>query len=246
MAIDLQVFANLGEPVKIVAQLENGITCEIKSETALAVAREHPLTMETLIKQLGRLGGTPFELRDLQAEIIGSPMAPFSVMGKLRHELVAALDHACQQIPVRAIAAENVLSKLRAEIHNVTGKRHTPGATGQLSVLCRSLDQLRCLLNLNVREIYADFQDIREYREAVALAQAASSKIWLATPRIQKPAEMGIFHALAKQQPHGILVRNFGGVQFYSQRSVPMIGDFSLNVTNELTADYFMRRGSRV
>ena len=120
-------------------------------------------------------------------------------------------------------------------------------AANALRVLCRTLPQLRSALACDVREVYADFQDIRRYREAVAVAHAANAAIWLATPRIQKPDEMGIFHALAKYQANGILIRNFGGLQFYAHRSVPMIGDFSLNVTNELTADYFMQRGlSRV
>ena len=41
-----------------------------------------------------------------------------------------------------------------------------------------------------------DFQDIREYREATRLAHLAGAQIYLATPRIQKPSEMGIFRAL--------------------------------------------------
>ncbi len=73
----------------------------------------HPLTAETLEKQLGRLGGTPFELRT-QAEITGRPMLPFSVLGKLRHELVRRLEAAVVWNPPRRIASDDVLQNLRA------------------------------------------------------------------------------------------------------------------------------------
>jgi putative protease len=32
-------------------------------------------------------------------------------------------------------------------------------------------------------------------------------------------------------------------LKFFAARGVPVVGDFSLNVTNELTADYFLQRG---
>ena len=41
---------------------------------------KHPLTVETLTEQFGRLGGTPFELRRLEAKLDGRPMCPLSVL----------------------------------------------------------------------------------------------------------------------------------------------------------------------
>jgi putative protease len=105
-------------------------------------------------------------------------------------------------------------------------------------VLCRSLPQLREVLDHGVRSIYADFQDIREYREAVEASHAAGARIFLATPRIQKQGEAGIFLALAKHGADGILVRNLGGLAFFAERSVPMVADFSLNCANDLTARF--------
>ena len=43
---------------------------------------------DVLNEQLGRLGGTVYELRNLAARIDGQPMVPLSVLGKLRHEMV--------------------------------------------------------------------------------------------------------------------------------------------------------------
>ena len=95
--------------------------------------------------------------------------------------------------------------------------------------------------------LYADFQDIREYREAVAIAHEAGLPIYLATPRIQKPDEVGYFHALLKQGADGILARNLAGMRFYADEGVPFMADYSLNATNELTAQFLIeQRAERV
>ena len=56
-----------------------------------------------------------------------------------------------------------------------------------MGVLCRSLDQLEAVIDCGIRDVFADFQDVREYRVAVGLAHARGATIYLATPRIQKP-----------------------------------------------------------
>jgi len=64
----------------------------------------------------------------------------------------------------------------------------------------------------------------------------------VATPRIQKPGEMGLFRAMLKHQPDGVLVRNLSGLAFFRDQGVPVVGDYSLNVTNELTASFLMEQ----
>src|SRR6185503_9724260 len=108
---------------------------------------------------------------------------------------------------------------------------------------CRSLRQLREVAAAGVTSAYADFQDIREYRQAVAIAREHAATIFLATPRVQKPDEVGIFHALAKHGADGILVRNLGGLLFFRERQIRVIADFSLNVANELTAQLIHEQG---
>jgi len=118
-----------------------------------------------------------------------------------------------------------------------------PATLPRLRVLVRSLDQLRAVLELGERQCYAEFADIRQYRDAVAACHDVGATIHLATPRIQKPGELGIFQLLAKQQPDGILVRNHAGLRFFREHGFEVVGDFSLNVTNELSARFFVDAG---
>jgi putative protease len=169
-------------------------------------------------------------------------MVPHSVLGKLRHAMVARLEEAVVALPPRRITRGGPAAwpaSLQVQAEHGTQK----AGPATLHVLVRSLPQLRAVLELGERSLQADFADIREYREAVEVAQAHGATIHLATPRIQKPDELGIFRVLVKAGPDGVLVRNFGGLRFFHDQGLPIVGDFSLNVTNELTAAFFIEQG---
>jgi U32 family peptidase len=247
--LDLVVHAAVGEALTVEATTPTGLACSIVAEQACAEATKHPLTEQTLRDHLGRLGGTPFLLRNLTAHIVGRPMLPFSLLGALRHDLIARLDRISASPPPRRIAIEPILADLRTT--QVPSAREGANSSldprtsdPQLTILARSLSQLRETLAAGVRHVYADFQDIREYRHAVEFAHGHSAAIFLATPRIQKEGELGIFHALARHGGDGILVRNLAALRFFGERGMPMVADFSLNAANELTAAYLIEQGA--
>jgi putative protease len=111
-------------------------------------------------------------------------------------------------------------------------------------VLCRSLAQLEAVLACGVQSVMVDFQDIRQYAAAVEAAHRSGASILLATPRIQKPGELGIFRVLKRHGADGILVRNLAGLAYYVEQGLPVVADFSLNATNELTAQWLIDRGA--
>ncbi|HEY1785217.1 MAG TPA: DUF3656 domain-containing protein [Pirellulales bacterium] len=248
MAVQIAVEAAVGQPLRLTARAGHA-TCQLESTDVLAEAQKHPLSVEVLSEQLGRLGGTNYELGELTAEIVGRPMAPLSVLGKLRHALVHRLDEEAGRLPVRRLATGSALDMLRSQLRSqtssaATGETIVAADSAQLHVLGRSLAQLEAALAAGVRSTMVDFQDIRQYAEAVELSHAAGATIWLATPRIQKPDEAGIFRILMRHQPDGILARNLAAIDFCSQAGVKCIADFSLNVTNELTAEWLRGLGA--
>ena len=242
--IDLHVRVRPGEPARVSARTAAGVEVSIASDAAAQEATRHPLDEEVLRSQLSRLGGTPFELRRLTSEIEGRPMLPFSVLGQLRHELVRRLE-AAVVAGGRGSASHAPAVVAGRATRGHDGDAGESAAPPTLEVLVRSLGQARAVLELGERRLHAEFADIRLYRDAVALCRAAGGSITLATPRIQKPDELGIFRLLAKQEPDGVLVRNWAGLVFFREAGLPVIGDFSLNVTNEATARFFMDAGCR-
>ena len=104
-------------------------------------------------------------------------MVPLSVLGKLRHEMVEALDAALARPAVRTIAEPGELARLKAAIPRTRqsdaahGSSDNSSAEPTLHVLCRSLEQVSMALELGLTSLMADFQDIRHYAAAVEQAQ---------------------------------------------------------------------------
>ena len=244
----VHVDARVGQPLQVRAQGPGLAAVTCCSSDPLAAATKHPLTVDTLRKQLGRLGGSGFALEQLTASIGGEPMVPLSVLGQLRRDLVAQLNAArtAAQRPPCQLSAVPVVPQLRRDIQEHDRSRPAePPALPQLLVLCRSLVQVQTVLELDVPLIYGEFQDARACQEAVAITRGGPTRLYLVTPRIHKPGESGMFQTLARYEPDGMLVRNLAGLEFFTSRHVPCVTDYSLNAANELTAAYLQQQGAQ-
>ncbi|MEZ6075334.1 MAG: hypothetical protein R3C56_06590 [Pirellulaceae bacterium] len=111
-----------------------------------------------------------------------------------------------------------------------------------LRVLCRSLTQLEVVLEAGAKDVVVDFHDIRQYRQAVQLARQAGAHIALATLRIHKPGEDGLFLAArtAGRQLASAHLSQLDFVNNNSFLSLPIFG----NVTSPLTAEQLIQWGA--
>lgn len=239
--------AAVGEPIRVRARSASGHVAEAVGETLLAPATNRPADEALMRDQLARLGGTPYRLDGLDVEIEGGPMVPKSVLNQIRRDLVARLDAMAEAPPKRPTAAEPVvaslLAPLRIEADRQRAARHESEAP-RLAVLVRRTDQIEAAASAGATAIYADYQEIKGYKDAVAEARRLGLPIHVASPRIEKPAERNLFKALEKSGADGLLVRNAGGLAFCAERGVPFVADFSLNAANPLTVALFRERGA--
>ncbi|WP_227021229.1 U32 family peptidase [Oceaniferula marina] len=213
----------------------------VTSTEKLEVAQSRPFTDEFLIKQLGRLGGTDWKLGEVDNQLQGEVMMPVSAVNRLRRALVDAMDVATTQrkaarVQVGATASLDDLMPVR---------RTDESSRRELSVLCRSMEQIEAVLEAGGKNIYVDFEDIRRGKEAVSLVRSADdARVHLATPRIQKSGEAGFFKVVERAEPDGVLIRNLGGVSYFKDRNdLYKIGDFSLNCANPLTSRILKEEG---
>ena len=241
--LDIEVRAEAGEPLSLVGRTETGHVARVAAESPLAVADRQVATSDDLRAGLDRLGDTTYRLGDVVATIEGGPMVPRSLLNGLRRDLVAKLDALAASPSPRRIAAEPVVPTFRASI--ASHRARTPAAGPHLSALCRTTPQIEAAVSAGVRSIYAEYQDIKLYPEAVAAARsAAGTSLFLASPRIQKPGEANLFKYLARQGADGLLVRNAGGLYYCADRGIPFVADFSLNAANELSVEFLKARGA--
>ena len=127
----------------------------------------------------------------------------------------------------------------------IAAKRTKSGEV-KLSVLCRDPAQAEALLAESPELLYLDFEDLRRFAPTVeAVRQKSKVPVFLATPRIQKAGETGFFRLIENAKPNGVLIRNLGGLDHFRSLNLPMVGDFSLNVADPLSADLFISEGLR-
>jgi putative protease len=118
-----------------------------------------------------------------------------------------------------------------------------------LYALARNLEQLEAIFAWHgavpLGMAYAEFEDVRRYKEAVALAKSAGVPIGLATTRIIKPGEEGLLRQIADCEPDAILVRNLAGLTYFKETApkIPLIADYALNIANEITASIMAENG---
>ncbi len=254
--LDLRISGRAGMPLRIEGSCGESSPVFVESTMPLQAAEKRPLSDEILRAQLGRLGESEFELGKLERRIEGEVIVPVSELNRMRRELVEKMEKAPardenksdgKELPSPPL--ENVLEK---RLENLAHARDSAPVVEQprLTVLCRTLQQIEAALRMGVAEIYADFEDIRRYADAVALvrgrgyrADAPTAQILLATPRIQKAGEQGFFRLIANAEPDGVLIRNLGALDFFRSTPLRRIGDFSLNVANPLTAELLMKEG---
>jgi putative protease len=247
-ALDMRVSGQEGGPL-VLASIVNDVTYRVESTMLLEAARTRPLTRETLERQLGRLGETDWELSTLEIDLEGELIVPVSELNRMRRELVDQLPDVSTRLSVdveaSSTAPARALDDILGEISSKkAGDSATRNVSPELVVLCRTLEQLTETLAVGVETVYCDFEDPRRYREAVRLAREAGDvSIWLATPRIQKAGEQGLFMPIELAEPDGVLIRNLGGSHYFRERGLRRIADFSLNVANPISAGVLMDEG---
>ncbi len=241
--ISVEVYGEVGDKLIAIAHDELGHVVQVESTISLVEAHTKPLTKERLHEQFARLGNTPFCLASLTNHLKDAIMLPVSELNRMRREIVTQLE-VRRSLPKAWLFNQN--ASLADLLPSPTlSHSHTPS----LIVLVRSLKQLQAALEAGIEILYCEFEDTRKYREAVEMVRQAGQEdnsfsptpqIWLALPRITKPGENWILEQVRACKADGYLVRNYDHLQFFAQERC--IGDFSFNVANALTADYFKHR----
>ncbi len=246
--IEIEVHGEVGKPLTLIARDETGNVAKVESTMPLAKAEKVPLSEEKLREQLGRLGGTPFKLGALKNFLSGEVMVPVSELNRLRREIAIELER-LRALPQRWTLNEARSQKSEVRISDVPTKVQA-AVTPQLIVLVRNLTQLDAALKCGATTVYCEFEDPKKYREAVTTFHTAfgckseignrKSEIFVAPPRIFKMGEEWILNQVKSSNADGYLVRNYEHLKFLRTRV--RVGDFSLNVANRITADYFKNR----
>ncbi len=249
--LHFQVAGRAGQRLELTARDDAANSVRLESEIALMPASKRPLSGAVLTEQLGRLGGTPFRLGELESNLEGEVMLPLSELNRLRREAVTRLDELRGRR--RSWNLTHVMRSATqgpalpgAPIETAHAEPHSSSV--ELVVLVRTMPQLEAALSADIAVVYCDFEDPKKYKDAVAcfrrrqeeILPGQRAEIWVAPPRIFKPGEEWILRLVRSSNADGYLVRNYDHLSWFAD--CRRIGDYSLNIANALSAEHFIRR----
>jgi len=209
------------------------------SAANLEPAEKIALDGDLLVGIFSRLNETPYRLVGVECAACQDVFLARSELTRLKHALVEAL--VAQRVEKNKPSGVT-LQAVREDLAAQTPDEPTRLLHPRLAVLCRSFEQIEAALQCGVTILHIDLEDIRRYRDAVAMVENRA-EVFLATPRIQKAGEEGFFKLIEKAAPDGVLIRNLGAIEYFEKSPLRKIGDFSLNVSNPVTAAVFLRHG---
>jgi putative protease len=237
VGIQVRISGAIGEQPVFEATSARGARACVRGDTALERATSRPLTSEVVAEKLGRLGDTPFELAGVELQCAEGAMLPLSSLNRARRALVEALlQSEGRSVPTTDVTHRDLLAA------SLVPDR--PPAPPGLFVLCRTKEQALAAFDAGADGVYLDFLELTGTGAALrALRERGAACVGVAPPRIRKPGEEKIDDYLAKLAPDMILVRGLGALRDGADASVLRIGDFSLNVTNHLSAQAVLSHG---
>lgn len=238
--LSLFVEGRIGESLIVSATDPEGRVIRAFSKSFLSEAKERPLTPAQVAEELSSLGTTPYKVKDFEAQIQDRLFINHKELKELRREMVEKLNQ--------------IRTKREATVvpFKLTPMEKKSAHSG-LNILLRSKAQVEGLVQDFaliqgykglIKSVILDFEFGKDYAPSVELIKSLGLKAGIATTRILKPSEYYNLNTIIRCQPDLILVRNLGAIEYLkSKTQIPLIGDFSLNVTNSMTLEYLISKG---
>ncbi len=235
-----QVSGAMGQPLDLILRDDHGLEVRSVTEDLLQLAQRRPLDARTLEVELGKLGDTPFVLQSLKANLPNDGFMPLSSIGKARRAAVDAMLELRRQPPNRQIHT-GALDRQTVGVRLASPSLQAP----KLSVLVRKPEQLEAAIEARPDEIILDYLELYGLRPSVERVLEGGIRAVVAGPRILKPAEERISKFLTSLPVSGVLVRSLGLLHTLLELDdrPELIGDFSLNAANALTAQHLLELG---
>ena len=238
IGVTLAIRGQAGEPLAVIATA-GPHTARAETAQRLAPARGDGLGRDLLADKLGSFGGTPFTLGSIDTSALGAGLhLPVSALKELRRALVTALDAQVGGVD-RVVATGSMLPALRARTQVADAAESAP----LVVPLVRDDAQLDAVLDAGALEVELDWMELVGLARAVDRTRARGARVGIATLRVQKPGEEKVDAHLARLAPDALLVRSWGSLQVLRDTGATLHGDFSLNVTNAITAGWVLQRG---
>ena len=249
--IQLKLSGEFGEPLTLEIQDEDGNNVIAKAEKPLEKARTPQENFERIRNELAALSGTAYAADQISLEI---PAGAFILDKEIRQLKKQAILFLNDTRLLRASITPEKLFGIGSEISAAAGTdllllsrsayhSETPAEKTQITVLIRRPWQLEKLKGASIDRVILDLDWGVDYKKPMEIARSLGFQVGIATIRVLREGETKNLDKIVDLKPDFILVRNPGALIYLQKSGIPLEGDYSLNISNSLSAEWFLNEG---
>lgn len=256
--VDYKLELKINEPVKLtLTDGQNEIV--FQTESSLEPAKNKGVTKESITEELNALSGTIFKMNSVvfdwnESESVFISNKEIKTLRQKSTEWLTAKRNETRIDGWDTTVDQNYeLPKII--LKNNINQDATIQKKTKLVILVREKAQVSALIDAlvvkkineqDLDSVILDFEFGRDYADSIDQLKKNKIKVGLATTRILKPQEYQNLKNIKHLDPDFILVRNLGALQYFKAINIfekEIRGDFSLNITNHITAEYLLDKG---
>ena len=250
--ISMKIIAQAGEELSIeVSDKDKNKIIEKSSETVQSSINK-PLQKNDIIQAIGSLTDTPFSLENISVECASDIFLQSKIIRQTRKSALEKLaqlrKHPGAPIEIdKSLSHSTVNDWILNKFPSIKNK--TIHSKINFHLLARDpdhIDQIIAMGSETITSVYLDFTYGVSVEPWISKLKNHNFKVSIATPRIIKPGEERSIEKIISLAPDAILVRNNSGMNLVNTSAhppLPLIGDFSLNSTNHISANFYIEHG---
>ncbi|HNX92076.1 MAG TPA: U32 family peptidase [Syntrophomonas sp.] len=237
--VDAEVDLQLDQPLLFILRDENGNTAEARTKAMAQQARNQALDETVLRDKLGRMGNTPFILRNLTIKGSEGVMLPFSEINEVRRQAVEILTAQRLSAVSIPIPGQNDFKQRRRALFKSIDKRkcdHLP----LLNVTVSSLEQAEKALHNGADQVLLGLEGLvsgrrpvkNQIRDWLAQNPQTADRLIPVLPRIHVPGDGFNYRELIQTGFKKIMTCNWGDLRWGVKQDAEIMADYSLNIFN--------------
>ena len=229
-----------GKPMELKLWLKEGVSIAV-SGAEPAEAENRPATKDSLEKQIGKMGSTPFRLEKLDVILDDGLFADIKSLNDLRRS-------ACE------LLEEKITSKNKHGEPEFVAFPETSVSgikkNKRLNVKVRNMEQFNAACREGVNTIYFEMSDELgdNLEKIIEKAHSMEIEIFAAFPRIYRKKDEKIYAPLISRLSNsmldGFLVTSVGQFDSVKSTGKKTAVDYNMNVFNNEAVEYFKHRGA--
>lgn len=250
--VDMKVEVSQARPLLITVIDEDGNCGQAETQFVAEKAIKRPLTEDTVRKQVDRLGTTIFSLQSLACEIEGEVMVPVSEINEARRKAIEQLEEDRLKRYKRSPLSPSIRNIAEWLPPKKNGKRSKKPL---LTVNTDTVEKVKAAVENGADCILFGGETFHHYpikakdfQAVLELCRSHRRKVIFNTPRIVNKwqmasveSELRLFEEL---RPDAVSVANMGTLFLARQIvSLPLHGDFPLNVYNAAAMEFYRQEG---